>query len=111
MGLLVTRRSDREWNEQEYDRIEKIATTIAIGCRLARERDWYREQLDRQKQVDLIERNQLEDLLHQLRNPITALRTFSKLLLKRFTREDRNSKIAKSIFDQSDRLQEAIELI
>ena len=109
MGLLVTRRSDREWNEQEYDRIEKIATTIAIGSRLARERDWYREQLDRQKQVDLIERNQLEDLLHQLRNPITALRIFSKLLLKRFTSEDRNSKIAKSIFDQSDRLQELIE--
>ncbi len=109
MGLLVTRRSDREWNEQEYDRIETIATTIAIGCRLDRERDWYREQLEQQQQVAKIERNQLEDLLHQLRNPITALRTFSKLLLKRFLVEDRNRTIAKSMLRESDRLQELIE--
>ncbi|MGF1486792.1 MAG: ATP-binding protein [Prochloraceae cyanobacterium] len=108
MGLLVTRRSDREWNEQEYDRIEKIATTIAIGCRLARERDWYREKLDRQPE-DPIATNQLEDLLHQLRNPITALRTFSKLLLKRFTIEDRNRTIAQNMLEQSDRLEEIIE--
>ena len=108
VGLLVTRRSDREWNEQEYDLIEKIAATIAIGCKLARERDWYREELQQQQQVAKIERNQLEDLLHQLRNPISALRTFSKLLLKRFINEDPNRKIATSMLRESDRLQELI---
>lgn len=109
MGLLVTRRCDREWNRIEYDCVEKIATTIAIARRMDREKDWYRERLEQQQQEANLERDRLEDLLHQLRNPVTALRTFSKLLLKRFSGRDRNSSVAQSMLRESDRLQELLE--
>lgn len=47
--------------------------------------------------------------MHQLRNPLTALRTFSKLLLKRLLPEDRNRQVAQSLLRESDRLQDLVQ--
>ncbi|WP_371357189.1 sensor histidine kinase, partial [Hydrocoleum sp. CS-953] len=53
----------------------------------------------------------MHNILHQLKSPLTALRTFGKLLLKRFLPEDKNWNIANSILRESDRLRELIEQI
>ena len=108
MGLLVTGREDREWNEEELGQIEKIARTLAIATLLDRGQTWYRQQFEKEQHQRRVERNRLDDLLHQLRNPLTALRTFSKLLLKRFLPLDRNQKVARGILKESDRLQELL---
>ena len=65
---------------------------------------WCREQLTQQQDLFDWEQDRTDDLLHQLRNPLTALRTFSKLLLKRFTSESRERSIAQSILRESDHL-------
>ncbi|MGK7874556.1 MAG: sensor histidine kinase [Xenococcaceae cyanobacterium] len=109
MGLLVTRREDREWNQEEFAQIEKIARTLAIARLLDQRQGWYQQQLSEQQNIQRIERDRLDDLLHQLRNPLTALRTFSKLLLKRLLPEDRNQSVAKGILQESDRLQELLQ--
>lgn len=109
VGLLVTGRSDRQWNQQEYAQIERIATTIASARLLDRRLNWYRERLDREEKLRTISQNRLDDFLHQLRNPITALRTFSKLLLKRLLPEDRNQTVARSMLRESERLQELVQ--
>ena len=105
MGLLVTGREDRQWNETELHQIEKIAKTISIACHLDQSQLWYQEQLS--SQIYLRER--LDDLLHQLRNPLMALRTFSKLLFKRLLNSERDSKVAQSIIRESDHLQELLQ--
>ncbi len=109
MGLLVTGREDRDWNEQELSQIEEIAQTLAIACCLDRRNQWYRQQLAAQQNLRQIEQDRVDVLLHQLRNPLTALRTFSKLLIKRLLPDERNQSVAKNILRESDRLEELLQ--
>lgn len=109
VGVLVTAREDRVWQPGEREKIDKIAQTLAIACILDRQRGWLQQQLHEQqlfqeKQIDL-----LDNLLHQFRNPLTALRTFGKLLIKRLKPGDTNRDTANSIVRESDRLQELLQ--
>ncbi|MEH2143440.1 GAF domain-containing sensor histidine kinase [Nostoc sp.] len=109
MGLLVTRRQDRAWNEHEESQIQRIAQTLAIACILDQRRAWFEQQLREQQILQEKQRDLLDNLLHQFRNPLTALRTFGKLLLKRFRPADANRDVANSIVRESDRLQELLQ--
>ncbi len=109
MGLLVTGREDRAWNENERKEIETIAQTIAIARSIEQRREWFEQQLHKQQYLQQQQRDLLDNLLHQFRNPLTALRTFGKLLLKRFTPEDANRAVADNIVRESDRLQELLK--
>ncbi|OKH26226.1 hypothetical protein NIES593_03920 [Hydrococcus rivularis NIES-593] len=109
MGLLVTGRKKRQWKENELGQIEQIAKTIALACLLDRRQSWYQQQLSQQYRIRRLEKDRLDSLLHQLRNPLTALRTFGKLLLKRLLPEDRNQSVVRGILRESDRLQELLQ--
>lgn len=109
MGVLVTRREDRQWYQGELAQIEKIAKTLAIARLLDWRQSGNQQQLEKQYQTRRLERDKLDNLFHQLRNPLTALRTFSKLLLKRLLPEDRNRAVAQSILRESNRLAELLQ--
>lgn len=109
IGLLVTGREDREWQPQERQQAEEIARTIAIARVIDLQYHWTRNELALQENLRQIEHDRLDNLLHQLRNPLTALRTFGRLLLKRIVPSDPNSKLAQSILAQSDRFQALLE--
>jgi signal transduction histidine kinase len=109
MGLLVTERQDRPWNQRERSQIEEIAHTMAIACILDQRRAWFEQQLTQQHQLQEKQNDLLHNLLHQLRNPLTALRTFGKLLLKRLGIGDPNRDIAANILRESDRIQELLQ--
>lgn len=109
LGLLVAGRKDRDWRESESKEIEEIVKTLAIARFLELKYQWTQEQLVAQQNLRRIEHDRLDDLIHQLRNPLTALRTFSKLLIKRLLPGDRNLSVAKSLLEQSDRFQELIQ--
>lgn len=109
LGLLVTVREDREWNEQERGEIERIAQTLSLACVIDRQRAWLEEQLHQQQILQEKQQDLLDNLLHQFRNPLTALRTFGKLLLKRLRPGDANREVAGSIVRESDRLKELLQ--
>ncbi|WP_250121560.1 HAMP domain-containing sensor histidine kinase [Chroococcidiopsis sp. CCMEE 29] len=109
IGLLVTGREDRAWNEQERSEIERIAQTLTLAGLLDRRREWCEQQLIRQQRLQAKQRDLLDNLLHQFRNPLTALRTFGKLLLKRLIPGDANRTVADNIVRESDRLQELLQ--
>jgi signal transduction histidine kinase len=109
MGLLVTGRQDRAWNEHEESQIQQIAQTLAIACILDQRRAWLEQQLHEQQILQEKQRDLLDNLLHQFRNPLTALRTFGKLLLKRLRPGEANRDVANSIVRESDRLQELLQ--
>ena len=108
VGLLITGR-DRDWQPRELEQIEEIARTIAIARFIELQYHWTKNELTIQENLRRIEHDRLDNLLHQLRNPLTALRTFGKLFLKRLLPEDPNAKLAQSILAQSDRFQALLE--
>jgi signal transduction histidine kinase len=109
MGLLVTAREDRGWDEKERSEIQRIAQTLAIAIILDQRRAWLEHSLHQQQIIQEKQRDLLDNLLHQFRNPLTALRTFGKLLLKRLRSGDPNREVAASIVRESDRLEELLQ--
>jgi signal transduction histidine kinase len=108
MGLLVTARSDRPWRSQEQTQVERIARTLAIACMLDQKAQWADHELEQQALLRSQQHDLMDDLIHQFRNPLTALRTFGKLLVKRLLPEDPNHNVAEGIVRESDRLQDLL---
>ncbi|MEM6590287.1 MAG: ATP-binding protein, partial [Cyanobacteria bacterium P01_C01_bin.73] len=111
LGFLATTRLDRPWSDVEQTQVQNIAQTLAIACFMDQQNRWLQRNLH-QKQLVYNQQSQgFHDLLHQFRNPLTALRTFGKLLLKRSQTEtdaakaQDNQKVVTSIVRESDRLQ------
>lgn len=108
MGLLVTACSDCLWGEQEQNQVENIAQTLAIARLLDQRSQWAEFELHQRQVLQSQQRDQMDDLVHQFRNPLTAVRTFGKLLLRRVTPEDENRTVAEGIVRESDRLQDLL---
>ena len=113
VGLLVTARVDRGWNQLEQYDIQRIAQTLAAACVLDQRAQWLEQRYHQQSmayaQLHSQQQDVVDDVLHQFRNPLTALRTFGKLLLKRMQPADRNKAVAESIVRESDRLQDLLK--
>lgn len=109
MGLLVTARADRAWTEQETTQIKQIAETLAIACLLDQRTQWLAQDMRQQRLLRDQKYDLFDTLLHQFRNPLTALRTFGKLLLKRLKTDDANRSVVEGIIRESDRLQELLQ--
>jgi signal transduction histidine kinase len=109
VGLLMTTREAHPWNAIEQTEIQHIAQTLSLAGIMDLRRNWLATELRQQQQLQLQQRDLLHNLLHQLRNPLTAIRTFGKLLIKRLQPDDRDRSIANSIVRESDRLQELLQ--
>ncbi len=108
MGLLVCGRQDRPWNDREDAQMQQIARTLALACILDQRSQWMQQELRQQGQTQAQVYDTMQNLLHQFKSPLTALRTFGKLLVKRLVPEDKNRNVANSIVRESDRLQELL---
>lgn len=109
LGLLVTRRRDRAWNDAEIDQIRHVTHTLAVACFLDQHSQQLSLQLDAHQQAQQQRQSRIELLFHQLRSPLTALRTLSKVLLKRLLPGDRNHSVAESLMREGDRLRFLLE--
>ncbi len=109
LGLLVTTRETQPWGAEEQTEIQHIAQTIALAGIIDRRRNWLTVELQQQQAIQLRQQDLLHNLLHQLRNPLMAIRTFGKLLLRRLQPGDPNQTVASSLVRESIRLQELLE--
>lgn len=101
IGLLVTTREKRPWQSWELTQMAKITQTLALACVLDR-------QLGEERYYRQWQRQRLDTFLHQIRNPLTALKTFGKLLLKRLLAEEGNDPAITGILRESDRVRDLI---
>ncbi|MEG3894849.1 ATP-binding protein [Microcoleus sp. SVA1_B6] len=108
MGLLVCGRQDRPWNEPEEATMQQISRTLALACILDQRSQWMQQELGSSHQIQAQVYDTMHNLLHQFKSPLTALRTFGKLLARRLVPEDKNRNVAFSIVRESDRLQELL---
>lgn len=108
LGVLVCYRPT-PWQESERQQAKYIADSLAIACVLDQRGQWMQQQL-KQKYLDQEQQSErFHDLLHQFRNPLTAMRTFGKLLTRRLQSGDTNYPIAEGIVRESDRLEGLVE--
>jgi signal transduction histidine kinase len=108
MGLLVCGRQDRAWNDREEATMQQIARTLALACILDQRSQWMQQELGSARQIQAQVYDTMHNLLHQFKSPLTALRTFGKLLARRLVPEDKNRNVAFSIVRESDRLSELL---
>lgn len=109
LGVLVTYREAYPWQPDEFSQVQQIADTLAIACLLDQRREWYEKQLQRQQLQQQQQQDRLDDLFHQLRNPLTALKVFGKLLLKRLGADEQSRSIATNIVREGEHLQDLIK--
>jgi len=105
LGFLMTGRDDRDWLEYEQSQIQQIANTLAIACALDRRNQWLVANQQRNYEQ---QSNFLASLLHQLRNPLTAIRTFAQLLSRRIVESDPNQKFVTGILRETQHIQDLL---
>lgn len=108
LGVLVGWRGDRPWQEQDRQRMEEFARSLTLACVLDQRGQWLKNQMSSLDRVQTQQSDRFHELLHQLRSPLTALKTFGKLLAKRLPTEDQNQTLVVNMLRESDRMQELL---
>jgi signal transduction histidine kinase len=109
LGLLIVDRAVPQWQTEELSQLDAIANSLAIACLLDQQQDWYRGAWEQQLQQRRWEQQHWGDLLHQLRNPLTALKTFSKLLLRRWQGDEKGRQVVEGIVREGEHLQALLQ--
>ncbi|WP_206756533.1 ATP-binding protein [Pseudanabaena sp. FACHB-2040] len=109
LGVLVSTRDGHPWQVEERQQAERIADTLTLARVMDQRGQWLEQRLQRKQLTQSYQSETFHDLLHQFRNPLTAMRTFGKLLLKRIQAGDVNQSIAEGIVRESERLQDLIQ--
>jgi len=107
-GVLVSWRTDHPWRDTERDRLEECARSLTLACVLDQRGQWLKSQMSSLDQVQAQQSDRFHELLHQLRSPLTALKTFGKLLTKRLSIEDPNRRLVTNMLREGDRMQELL---
>ena len=92
------------WPEPLRQRLQAVALGLAEALRLDREGQRLRHRLALQEE-------QLRLLVHQLRNPLTALRTFGHLLLRRLEKDSDNRSLVEGLLAEERQLQRYVDAI
>lgn len=92
------------WSEPLRRRLQAVALALADALCLERESEDLRRRLELQDQ-------QLRLLVHQLRNPLTALRTFGQLLLRRLDKNSEHRGLVEGLLAEERQLQRYVEAI
>ncbi|MGD1849483.1 MAG: sensor histidine kinase [Cyanophyceae cyanobacterium] len=104
LGLLVLERINRPWTLGEQKQVAQVVKTLEAGFVLVRREQWLEASFAEREQFYEVQRDRLHDLLHQFKSPLTAIRTFGKLLLKRFQGDEKTTTVAGQVLRESDRL-------
>ncbi len=108
MGVLVMLRSDRPWQPSEQQYLQTVSNSLAVGCFLDRQNQWLRQRLNDKQALQGEQSEVFHNLLHQFRNPLTAIGTFGKLMLRRLSKDDPNYRLADGIVRESQHLKELV---
>ena len=95
LGVIRAERiaSEEEWRESLDQRLQSMSTLLANSLASELDRKRLLDQLDDQKE-------QISLMVHQLRNPLAALGTYAKLLLRKIGPESENENLVKGLMNE-----------
>jgi signal transduction histidine kinase len=109
LGVLVARRSERDWTTTERERLTQISHTLALACVLDQRHQWLLQSGYQQRSFLTRQYDTLANLLHQIRNPLTTVRTLAKLMFKRQPAGTREQELIAGILQESEHLQQLLQ--
>ncbi|MCS7226121.1 MAG: HAMP domain-containing histidine kinase [Gloeomargarita sp. SKYB31] len=107
LGLLVLLRPGMTWDPWEQEQFQRAVQTLVLAWRLDQQRQMWQHRSQRLAQTQAHTQELLATVLHQLRSPLSALKTFAKLLRKRLTGE-RDREVVAGILAQTERIEELL---
>ena len=106
LGVLRVERvqSDETWSDSLDQRLQATALSLAQCLGL---------ELDRRRLLDELtqKREQISLMVHQLRNPLTALRTYAQLLLRRIDPENKDRDLVVGLLAEQAQLNRYISAL
>jgi signal transduction histidine kinase len=108
-GILVARRADRDWTTREQEQLTEVSHTLALACVLDQRHQWLQQSDYEQRSFLNRQYDTLANLLHQIRNPLTTVRTLAKLLFKRQPTGSKEQELVASILQESEHLQQLLQ--
>lgn len=109
IGVLTSRRSGQPWQEPERHQWDRLAQTLTLACVLDQRGQWLETRLQHHRDTQAQQSQRFHELLHQIRSPLTALKTFGKLLLKRLDPEGHHTSLVRSMVREGDRIQDLLQ--
>jgi signal transduction histidine kinase len=104
LGALQVETEAIPWPEPLRLRLQAVALCLADALSLDREGERLRQRL-------VLQEEQLRLLVHQLRNPLAALRTFGQLLLRRLDKDSDNRSLVEGLLAEERQLQRYVDAI
>jgi signal transduction histidine kinase len=104
LGALRIETAELPWPESLMARLQSVAHCLTEAISLDMEQQRLAHQLERQQQ-------QLRLLVHQLRNPLAALRTFGKLLRRRLEGDPETRGLVDSLLAEEQQLNRYVDAI
>jgi hypothetical protein len=104
LGAIQVEADGPLWSKPMTDRLQRVALCLTEALRLDRDRLRLLQRLDEQEE-------RLRLLVHQLRNPLTALRTFGHLLLRRLERDGENRELVEGLLAEERQLHRYVDAI
>jgi signal transduction histidine kinase len=107
LGLLVLLRPGMLWSGWEQEQLHRAAQTLVLAWRLEQQRQDWQIQAQNLALGQAQHRELLATVLHQLRSPLSALKTFAKLLYKRLAGTP-NQEVLAGMLAQTERIAELL---
>jgi len=104
LGALQVETQDLPWPASLSQRLQATALCLTEALCLDLERA-------RLQQALQLQRDHLQLVVHQLRNPLAALRTFGQLLLRRLESGDRNRALVESLLQEEQQVQRYVSAL
>lgn len=104
LGALQVEACTLPWPEPLSQRLQAVALCLTEALRQDLEQQRLQQQLEHQS-------SQLELLVHQLRNPLTALRTFGQLLLRRLEDDSSSRPLVEGLLAEERQLNRYVDAL
>ncbi len=106
LGVIRAERvpSEKKWPESLDQRLQVTSTAVANSLASELERKRLLDQLDDQKE-------QISLMVHQLRNPLAALGTYAKLLLRKLGPESEHKNLVKGLMTEQAQVNKYLSVL